>query len=156
MKKILLAIVGLLVLAGCNNEISDDCILQLCQYIPDHELVPQARDHMTEDFYESLNLAFMKVEETEDYFGDGEFLFYFVTGNGGSKPYYTVESYAQPYWNEAIAVIGVQDLWEDETVPDESAEKRYYLMILVFDRGSWRIDDFDGKKAECKVYTWLL
>ena len=53
---------------------------ELCQYIPDHELLTASREYLTEDFYAVLDTMFNLLPDEEEV--DHEWLYYFVTGNG--------------------------------------------------------------------------
>ena len=101
--------------------------LELCQFIPDHGLKPEARDYMTPEFFGALSEAFDAPVVDYGEIGDNEWLWYFVTGNDAATPEFTVKS---------ISLV-------DETHPAE--------MVRV--DGQWLLDDFDGKKAECVDYV---
>ena len=132
-------------------------VLELCSFIPDHGLNPQAKEYMTYDFYSALSNAFAYERRYSDSeIGPGEFLYYFVTGNGGSKPYYEVLSISVTEPDHAVAMIGVKDLWEEQTKPSPDAEQRVYIMHLVCEEGKWLMDDFDNKKQECKLLVRSL
>ena len=66
---------------------------ELCQYLPDHELREASRDFMTADFYAVLDTLFSHLPEHEAL--DHEWLYYFVTGNGGTIADYEVVSVAK-------------------------------------------------------------
>ena len=84
MKKILLLLAAALLLTACGNqeEKLKERAAELCKYIPDHELREESRDYMTEDFYNVLDTMFNHLPEFEAM--DHEWLYYFVTGNGGT------------------------------------------------------------------------
>ena len=124
--------------------------LELCQYIPDHELNPEARDYMTAEFYDALDEAFEAPVVDYGEIGENEWLFYFVTGNGGSRPDYSVKSVSEPSGDTATATINVKDVWDEETGPE--GEGVDYQISMKCVEGKWLLDDFDGKKAECLAY----
>ena len=128
--------------------------LELCRYIPDHGLDPEAAAHMTPDFYLALEEAFQAPVVDYGGIGDDEWLYYFVTGNGGSTPSYSVKSVSQTSEDAATAVINVKDIWEEGTEPvGEGAD---YEISLVRIGKEWLLDDFDNKKAECIDYVKAL
>ena len=143
-----------LVVCGQKKEDLSKTALELCQYIPDHVLKPEAQEFMTPEFFSALDAAFNAPVETEGMIGCNEWLFYFVTGNGGSTPFYTVKSVTQTSEDTATAVINVKDIWQEGAEPvGEGAD---YEISLVRVNGKWLLDDFDGKKAQCIQYVKSL
>ena len=126
-----------------------DRTLELCQYIPDHVLKPEAKEAMTPDFFWALSEAFNAPVADYGEIGDNEWLWYFVTGNGGSEPVYSVKSVAQTARDSARAIVTVLQRWEDGT---ETDAKECEVLLKRID-GKWLLDDFDGKKAECHSYV---
>ena len=133
-----------------NKELSDRT-LELCQYIPDHILKPEAKQAMTPEFFLALSEAFDAPVPDYGMIGEDEWLAYFVTGNGGSEPVYSVKSVSLTSKDTAKAVIIVRQRWEDNTIEENSA-KDYEVWLKLVD-GKWLLDDFDGKKAECRSYV---
>ena len=121
--------------------------LQLCRFIPDHKLLPEAAGYMTEDFYKVLDDAFSMPAPEDGTIDDTEWLYYFVTGNGGSLPAYSIESVVRTDPTHALATVGVRDLWEEGGEP--TGEKHLHRMDLVLQDGRWLISDFDGRKKDC-------
>lgn len=128
-----------------------DRTLELCQYIPDHVLKPEAKEAMTPDFFRALSEAFNAPVADYGEIGDNEWLWYFVTGNGGSEPVYSVKSVSQTDKDSARAIITVRQKWEDGSFAEEDA-KEYEVLLKRVD-GQWLLDDFDGKKAACQAYV---
>jgi len=126
-----------------------DRTLELCQYIPDHVLKPEAKEAMTPDFFRALSEAFDAPVADYVEIGDNEWLWYFVTGNGGSEPVYSVKSVTQTARNSARAIVTVLQRWEDGT---ETDAKECEVLLKRID-GKWLLDDFDGNKAECHSYV---
>ena len=62
-----------------------DRTLELCQYIPDHVLNPDAKEAMTPEFFHALSEVFEAPVADYLEIGDNEWLWYFVTGNGGGE-----------------------------------------------------------------------
>lgn len=143
----------LLPLASCgqSKKVLMDRTLELCQYIPDHVLEPEAENAMTPEFFRALSEAFEAPVADYGEIGDNEWLWYFVTGNGGSEPVYGVKSVSLTGKDTARAVITVRQNWEGTVDPEEEA-KEYEVLLKRMD-GRWLLDDFDGKKAECAAYV---
>lgn len=131
-----------------------DRTLELCQYIPDHVLKPEAKEAMTPDFFRALSEAFNAPVADYGEIGDNEWLWYFVTGNGGSEPVYSVKSVSQTDKDSARAIITVRQKWEDGSFAEEDT-KEYEVLLKRVD-GQWLLDDFDGKKAACQAYVRQL
>ena len=156
MKRLFILVSLLLPLVFCCSKKVDlnQTALELCQYIPDHELKPEAKEFMTPEFYATLEEAFNAPVVDYGEIGDNEWLNYFVTGNGGSTPSFSVKSVTQTSKNTATAVINVKDIWEEGTEPvGEGAD---YEISLVRVNRKWLLDDFDNKKAECIDYVELM
>ena len=128
-----------------------DRTLELCQYIPDHVLKPEAKEAMTPDFFRALSEAFNAPVADYGEIGDNEWLWYFVTGNGGSEPVYSVKAVSQTDKDSARAIITVRQKWEDGSFAEEYT-KEYEVLLKRVD-GQWLLDDFDGKKAACQAYV---
>ncbi|MBR1929456.1 MAG: hypothetical protein IJ834_07000 [Paludibacteraceae bacterium] len=135
-----------LVLFSCkkNEQTLEERALQLCDYVPDHALVDDAQDYLTSDFYDALEEAFEVVNN--DYTLDNDWIYYFVSGNGGSTPRFNVLCVNQIDEKNAAAEIEVQQVWEDGTV-DEN--KTYHQLEMQKVDGEWLLSDFDGKKSDC-------
>ena len=128
--------------------------LELCSYIPDHKLVPEAKRFMTADFYNTLSAAFDAPVADYGEIGENEWLAYFVTGNGGTIPSYSIKGVTQISDDIAQADIAVKELWEDGSETD-SDEKPYSIMMKKV-KGVWLLDDFDGKKGQAEEYVKML
>ena len=112
-------------------------------------LKPEAKEAMTPDFFWALSEAFNAPVADYGEIGDNEWLWYFVTGNAGSEPVYSVKSVTQTARNSARAIVTVLQRWEDGT---ETDAKECEVLLKRID-GKWLLDDFDGKKAECHSYV---
>ena len=148
MKKTLLMLAAALMLTACGNHEAQlkERAAELCKYIPDHALREEARDYMTEDFYNVLDTMFNHLPEFEAM--DHEWLYYFVTGNGGTIADFDVVGVEQLDKNHAVATISVRQKWEDGSFdPNSDVEEHQLAMEKV--GGQWLISDFDGHKADC-------
>ena len=119
-------------------------VLELCQYIPDHGLKPEAKDYLTPEFFRVLSEAFDAPVVDYGEIGDNEWLWYFVTGNG-------IKSVSRVSKDKATAVITVRETWEGEFIDTEENAREYGISLKRVN-GQWLLDDFDGKKAECVDY----
>ena len=151
MKRIIAILFVVLPLISCGQPKVNlhDRALELCQYIPDHVLKPEAKEAMTPEFVLALSEAFDAPVADFEEIGDNEWLGYFVTGNGGSEPAYSVKSVSQTDKNTAKAVITVLQKWEDGS---ETDPKDYEITLKQIDN-QWLLDDFNGQKAECQAYA---
>lgn len=153
MKRVLAILFLLFPLLSCcqPKTFLTDRTLELCQYIPDHVLKPEAKEAMTPGFFRALSEAFNAPVADYGEIGDNEWLWYFVTGNGGSEPVYSVKSVSQTDKDSARAIITVRQKWEDGSFAEEYT-KEYEVLLKRVD-GQWLLDDFDGKKAACQAYV---
>lgn len=139
---------AVLLLVGCGSaeERLKERAEELCRYIPDHELLEQSRDYMTADFYNVLDTMFNQLPEFEAM--DHEWLYYFVTGNGGTIADYTVAGVELTDKTHAVATISVRQKWEDGSF-DESTDIEEHKLYMENVDGVWLMSDFDGHKADC-------
>lgn len=148
MKKTILVLCAALLFAGCNNNEKQlrERASELCQYIPDHELLDKSKDYMTADFYAVLDTLFHHLPEHEAM--DHEWLYYFVTSNGGTIADYEVTEVKLTDQTHAVATVNVRQKWEDGSFDAESdvEEHRLYMELV---NGEWLMSDFDGHKADC-------
>ncbi len=157
MKKLTITALAVVLLAACATNNEDQLKKragELCQYIPDHELREEARDIMTADFYAVLDTMFNYLPEFEAM--DHEWLYYFVTGNGGTIAEYTVTAVEMSDKDHAVATISVRQKWEEDenasmresgnAEEDDVEEHKLYMERVD---GQWLMSDFDGHKADC-------
>lgn len=146
--KTLSVIVAAVLLAACSD--SDGQLrrraAELCRYIPDHELLEQSKDYMTADFYAVLDTLFNHLPEHEAL--DHEWLYYFVTGNGGTMADYEVVAVERTDKSHAVATVNVRQQWEDGTLDETSDLEEHHLYMERVD-GQWLMSDFDGHKEDC-------
>ena len=150
MKKVLFCIILAVTFAACQkSQTLEERAAELCAYIPDHELLEKSRDYMTEDFYAVLDTMFYRLPQHEAM--DHEWLYYFVTGNGGTIADYEVVKVEQTDKDHAVATISVCQKWEDGSFdPDSDIEEHILSMERV--NGQWLMSDFDDHKADCIRY----
>ncbi len=148
MKRTLLILTTVLLLSACGDSEKQlmERAAELCKYIPDHELREQSREYMTEDFYNVLDTMFNLMPEFEAM--DHEWLYYFVTGNGGAIADFEVTGVEQQDNTHAVATISVRQKWEDGSFDSSSDIEEHRLYMEKVD-GRWLISDFDEHKADC-------
>ena len=148
MKRFSLVLAAVLLMAACGD--SEEQLLEraaeLCKYIPDHHLLEKSKDYLTEDFYAVLDTMFNRLPEHEAM--DHEWLYYFVTGNGGTIADYEVVRVNLADKTHAVATINVRQKWEDGSFDPESDIEEHHLYMEKVD-GQWLMSDFDGHKADC-------
>ena len=150
MRKVLFCVVLVISLAACQkSQTLEERAAELCAYIPDHELLEKSRDYMTEDFYAVLDTMFYRLPQHEAL--DHEWLYYFVTGNGGTIADYEVVKVEQTDKDHAIATISVRQKWEDGSFDPESDIEEHILSMERVN-GQWLMADFDDHKADCIRY----
>lgn len=151
MKKNLFPLVLMLLLTGCSTseQTLRERATELCVYIPDHELLERSKDYMTEDFYAVLDTMFYRLPAHEAL--DHEWLYYFVTGNGGTIADYEVINVEQTDADHATATIRVRQVWEDGSF-DETSDIEEHHMSMERVNGTWLMADFDDHKADCIRY----
>ena len=147
-RKILLMLATGLLMTACGDSEKQlkERAAELCKYIPDHELLEQSRDYMTEDFYAVLDTMFNRLPNHEAM--DHEWLYYFVTGNGGTIADYEVVGIEMIDKNHAVATISVRQKWEDGSF-DKSSDIEEHRLEMENVNGQWLMADFDGHKADC-------
>ena len=149
---ILLAIVcGALTLSACSNSQKQlqKRATELCAYIPDHQLLERSQDYLTPDFYALLDTMFNHLPEHEAM--DHEWLYYFVTGNGGTIANYTVTTVELIDPTHAVATVLVRQVWEDGSF-DETTDLEEHQLYMERVGKKWLMSDFDGHKADCINY----
>jgi hypothetical protein len=148
MKKTLVIAFAALLLAACteNEEKLKQRAEELCRYIPDKELQEQSKDYMTADFYAVLDTMFNLLPEFEGM--DYEWLYYFVSGNDGSKPEFSVDAVELTDKSHAVATIGVRQVSGNKAF-DEAIEPVEHKLYMEKVDGQWLMCDFDGHKADC-------
>lgn len=147
MRKLILMLAFALMVTACGDSEGrlKERAAELCKYIPDHELLEQSRNYMTEDFYAVLDTMFnLPNHEAMDH----EWLYYFVTGNGGTIADYEVANVDQTDKTHAIATINVRQKWEDGSF-DPSSDVEEHRLYMEKVNGQWLMSDFDEHKADC-------
>ncbi|MDD6358290.1 MAG: hypothetical protein PUG15_09425 [Bacteroidales bacterium] len=150
MKKLIILIVSAMILVACDTqEKLRQRAAELCQYIPDHQLSEQARDFMTADFYAVLDTMFNLLPEYDVM--DHEWLYFMVSGNGGTTPDFEVTAIELVDRTHAVATVAVRQKWEDGSFDENSGTTEHKMYMEQID-GRWLMSDFDGSKQECLSY----
>ena len=148
MNRFFFIIIAGVMFAACNS--SEEQLrrraAELCKYIPDHELLEQSKEYLTEDFYTALDTMFNHLPEHEAM--DHEWLYYFVTGNGGTIADYEVMSVELSDPSHAVATISVRQKWEDGSF-DETNDVEEHRLYMEKVNGIWLMSDFDEHKKDC-------
>ena len=148
MRKILLLLAAGLMLISCadSQKKLQERAFELCKYIPDHQLLEQSKDYLTADFYNVLDTLFNHLPSHEAM--DHEWLYFFVTGNGGTIAHYEVVKVDKTDRTHAIATISVRQMWEDGSFDAETDIEEHQLYMEKLN-GQWLMCDFDLHKADC-------
>jgi hypothetical protein len=148
MKQIVTIILAALLFAACGNKEQQlqERAAALCRYIPDHQLNPESKPFMTADFYAVLDTMFNHLPEEEAM--DHEWLYYFVTSNGGTMADYEVIDIEQTDATHAVATISVRQKWEDGSF-DENSDIEEHKLYMEKVNGQWLMSDFDEHKQDC-------
>ena len=148
MKRILIILLAAVLMAACGNKEQQlkERAAELCQYIPDHELRGESKAFMTADFYAVLDTMFNHLPEQEAM--DHEWLYFFVTGNGGTIADYEVAGVEMTDDTHATATIKVRQKWEDGSFDENSDVEEHKLYMEKVD-GQWLMADFDDHKKDC-------
>ena len=148
MKKIMTITLVAILLTACGNKEQQlkKRAAELCKYIPDHELREESKGFMTADFYAVLDTMFNHLPEHEAM--DHEWLYYFVTGNGGTIADYEVTGVQLSDDTHAVANVKVRQKWEDGSF-DESSDIEEHKLYMEKADGKWLISDFDDHKKDC-------
>ena len=151
MKRTLIIILAAASLIACSDSKKQlmNRAEELCQYIPDHELLEKSKEFMTADFYAVLDTMFYRLPAHEAM--DHEWLYYFVTGNGGTFADYTVTGVKKTDDTHAIATISVRQKWEDGSF-DPSSDIEEHQLYMEKVNGQWLMSDFDEHKQDCIRY----
>ena len=148
MKKLVIFAFAVLVMAACTDK--KEKLMQrateLCQYIPDHKLLEKSKNFLTADFYAVLDTMFNHLPEHEAM--DHEWLYYFVTSNGGTMADYEVIDIEQTDATHAVATIRVRQKWEDGSF-DENSDIEEHKLYMEKVNGQWLMSDFDEHKQDC-------
>ena len=130
----------------------EDIAKKVFSAIPDHSKVSSlGMNQLSNDLYISLRDAWEAIPTDAEEIGDEEFLFYFLTGNGGDEvDYSSVKLLSVNLKTDTRCCIKVEycTRWED----GEMAQEKVMTMILIVEDGKWVLDDFDGVKEMCKNY----
>lgn len=148
MRKYAISAFAVLLFTACVNkeEQLHERAAELCQYIPDHTLLEQSKNYLTADFYAVLDTMFNYLPEHEAM--DHEWLYYFVTGNGGTIADYDVVGVELTDETHAVATINVRQKWEDGSF-DENSDIEEHKLYMEKVGGQWLMSDFDKHKQDC-------
>ena len=131
------------------HKLSEDASLLFATCIPDHaKMTTLARPHFTRDFLNAWDdITHLPCVET--YASDGvpeyEWLWYFVSGNGGCEEIYA-HILQRIITNDSIAEIQVAYTCNKEWTSESNSA--VHTISLVWQNDQWLIDDYDNTKQE--------
>ena len=112
----------------------------LIDFVPDHAFDPSIKPAFTESYYNLLEEAWA-VPVDNEYIGDEEFLYYFMTGNGDCN----CDSHPK-------TILDFKLLEDDSAWVKMNYIHQDHEMLLHFENGEWVIADFDGTKEQMEDY----
>ena len=153
-RQLLLMAFALLPLVACHSvqEKVEERAMDLCSFIPGHELPDNADQYLTDSYLRACKEA-MDIPEWMEYageIGEKEFLFYYLSGNGDSESEFRLQEVRIIDDENAEADVEIIPKWADGTVDEDSLRKG--TMKLVLKDGEWYMDDFDDTKEQCQEF----
>ncbi len=149
--KTILAIAITVAVVGCGNVDTNEinqCVENYIQYIPDHNKPkPDAKQVYTSEYWSLLDKAW-QIPTPEGEYGDCEFLFYFIEGNGGCSPE-AGKHQVVPIETKITSETSAFEVF-DYVHPDGTKER--HKINLIKQQGKWIIDDYDSSKVRLKEY----
>lgn len=149
MKRILPLAVLVLLLASCGwikpREVAPPTeveVRHIVSLIPDHEIFPDTKTVCTEAYYSLLHHAWAIPSDGIGETGSDEWLYYFITGNGGCDDKYVKNIRVEA--NGAHAHVYFQMV--------DCGQVQEHSMELVNEEDTWLIADVDSTKAELVKY----
>lgn len=139
MKRLFAAIAAILMFSACSPKVDKHYLEALCKFIPDHGMRVEAKQYLTEDYFNAYSEAFEAPTGSYGEIGEGEWLFYFVSGNGGGQPVFAVKDFQRD---------GGRIEADVEIVGDPDPHKA----IFVKEGGQWKVADWDSTKTQCVEY----
>lgn len=148
MRKLLILIFATTLMVACSENEAKlrERAAELCAYVPDHQLLEKSSEYMTADFYAVLDTMFNHMPECEAM--DYDWLYYFVTGNGGTTADFEVKGIELIDKTNAVATILVRQKWEDGSFDETTGVEEHQMLMEKVD-GIWLMSDFDNHKQDC-------
>lgn len=112
----------------------------LIDFVPDHAFDPSIKPAFTESYFNLLEEAWA-VPVDNEYIGDEEFLYYFMTGNGDC------DCNSHPK-----TILDFKLLEDDSAWVRMNYIHQDHEMLLHFEDGEWVIADFDGTMEQLADY----
>lgn len=122
--------------------LTENEVRHIVSLIPDHEIFPDTKTVCTEAYYNLLHHAWDIPSNGIGEIGSDEWLYYFITGNGGCDDTHVENIRIETEGTHAHVRFQVVDCGQ----PNE------HSMELVNEDGTWLIADFDNTKAELTKY----
>ena len=118
-----------------------DQAMKLIEFVPDHKFETSIKPAFTESYFNLLEEAWTVPVYDFGIIGDDEWLYYFMTGNGGC------ECTSHPKTVDSVKVLDDENALVKMNYIHEDHD-----MALHFENGDWVIADFDGTKDELAEY----
>jgi len=126
-----------------NDGLSAQRIEELIEYIPDHEIIDGSEKAFSPEYYSLLQEAWQVPSDGIGEIGSDEWLYYFISGNGGRDENRTIK---------IVSTIVVRDSAEVTFDMKQFGENVQHQMILQRMEDLWVIADYDGTKAKLQEY----
>lgn len=134
---------AILLMTSCGPKADKHYLEALCKYIPDHGMRVEAKKYLTEDYFNAYAEAFAAPVGDYGYIGDNDWLYYFVSGNGGGQPVFDVKDFKRD---------GGRIEADVEILGDPDPHKAIFLR----EGGQWKVADWDGTKSQCLEYIQTM
>lgn len=145
----LLTVLVLSLLASCGRIMPREVappteveVRHIVSLIPDHEIFPDTKTVCTETYYNLLHHAWAIPSDGIGEIGSDEWLYYFITGNGGCDDKRVENIRVEA--NGAYAYVCFQVV--------DCGQAKEHSMVLVNEDDTWLIADVDNTKAQLVKY----
>lgn len=115
--------------------------MKLIDFVPDHGFDPSIKVAFTDKYYSLLEEAWAVPVYDIGVIGDDEWLYYFMTGNGDC------DCSSHPKTILELMVMDDHNAWVKMNYIH-----RDHNLVLHFEDGDWKIDNFDGTLDELENY----
>ena len=124
-----------------TTEYISQCAKKLIDYVPDHQFDPSIKPAFSERYFNLLEEAWAVPVDEIMGIGENEWLYYFMTGNGGDEYLDHTKTIRD------VVVIDDYNAW----VQMDYLELEHDI-VMHFENGDWVISNFDGTEDECSRY----
>lgn len=124
-----------------TKEYISESAIRLIDYVPDHEFNPSIKPAFSEKYYSLLEEAWAIPVVDIEGIGENEWLFYFLTGNGGDEGLdhhkTVIEATMMDDWNSWAQVEYLGNVHD---------------IVMHFENEDWTINNFDGTQDQLARY----